>query len=245
MYLGPRSISVIGCGPTSQTWNAGNFTYERQVPKTEEVWTLNKGLRTIRADRGFVLDDMVGEARRCPEYADDLNRLQIPLITSTVDVEVRKLFPDLDLIRYPMKEIIWEIGVRFGLAQGYSACDLLQPEAMANIQRVGYGVGYYLHNSGPMILAYAMWLGVKQINLYGMDYTFPGQDMREDDRANMEYWVGFLRGQGIEVKVTTDTTLLNSRKQPFLYGYGARPPVLSLPERLDIEIILDKLGKIS
>ena len=76
------------------------------------------------------------------------------------------------------------------------------------------------------MLAYALYLeSVHTIHLWGCDYTFPGTDIREDDRANCEYWVGALQASGLRVIVSKRTTLLNRNKQPWCYGFGARQPI--------------------
>ena len=218
----PISIAIIGLGPTMLDWNRANFTYERQHGKPDEVWTLNKGLRTIRADVGFVMDDMVGEARISASYAQDLADVSIPIITSTLDRDVRDLFPNLNLHAYPLAEVQWAVGRR--VLEGVRA------EVTAEeMYRVGRDVGSYLHNSIPYMLAYAFYIGVKQVALFGCDYTFKGQEAREDDRANTEYWIGMLRGFGMGIQAPHTTTLLNICQRRSLYGYGARAPVIGIP----------------
>lgn len=236
----PRSVSIVAMGPTKTSWQDGNGSYNLSVPRTDEVWTLNKGLRTLKADVGFVLDDLVGEARKSSEYAADLRKLTLPIITSTIDHDVRELFPDSPLHAFPAQEIIWELGIRYGLVSGNA------PEALVvsgeNIRRVGEAIGLYQTNSVPMMLSYALWIGVTKVYLYGADYTFPGQAAREEERACAEYWVGFCRGQGMEIQVSPESTLLNERYRPGLYGYGARPPVIGTPTPDDVSRILRHLG---
>ena len=238
----PESVSVVAMGPSQRTWHNGNGSYDRAIPKADEVWALNKGLRTLKVDVGFILDDLVGEARRSEEYARDIRDLSIPIITTTIDTDVKALFPGNRLHTYPLEPIIWEIGVRYGVVNGTDVQQII--DHPANVLRIGGAVGFYLQNSVPMILAYALWIGVRKLYLYGVDYTYPGQEAREDDRANCEYWVGFCRGQGMEVQVCSDSTLLDTRNPTKLYGYGARPPVLNLPKTEDIQGILRHLGVI-
>ena len=238
----PKSVSIVAMGPSQRVWHNGNGSYSLGVPRPEEVWCLNKGLRTIKCDVGFVLDDLVGEARRSEQYATDIRGLTLPIITSTIDSDVRQLFPNNRLHAFPLEQNIWEIGVRYGVVNGTDVNQIIA--APDNVLRIGGAVGYYLHNSIPMILAYALWIGVQKCYLYGVDYTYPGQEAREDDRANCEYWVGFCRGQGMEVQVCADSTLLDTRSPTKLYGYGARPPVLHPPTQEDIRGILRHLGVI-
>lgn len=216
----PKIVDVIACGPTLRTYNAMRFDYDPIAPTPDEVWTLNKGLRTIRADLGFVMDDLVGESIRSERYRQDLDKLEIPIITSIIDQKVAREYPGLfnsrRLHAYPLDDVLNQIGARVLRNRGPN----LDTEQVKN---TGDIAGYYLHNSIPYILAYALYIGVERVQLFGADYTYPGMTAREDDRANTEYWVGLLRGFGVEVWTTRDTTLLNQTRQPWLYGYGARP----------------------
>lgn len=227
----PQRVALLGCGPSIRSWYVGQFTYDRQFPNFHpenggEIWSLNKGLRTNAAHLGFVLDDLVGEARRSPEYTADLNRLTIPIVTSIIDADVRRHFPQLDLYEYPFSRIMANIGLRRLLVKGADPADL-EPRAEATRAKVrteAEANAYYLHNSIPMILAYALFIGVRDVMLFGIDYDYPDRGQAEEGRANCEYWIGLLRGYGLNVYVTDDTTILNTLKQPWVYGYGKRPP---------------------
>jgi len=232
----PRTVAIVAGGPTHWDWHAAHFTYEAAIPPVDQVWTLNKVSRTCRADLVFVMDDLVGEARRCPQYAQDLRALGVPIITSTVDAEVRRLFPDADLHEYPIERVVWTLGMKVMLTRGAPIAAVLERPDL--VHRHGMEGFYYLHNSVPFMLAYALVLNVKGVQLWGADYTFPGTDAREDDRANCEFWVGALRMAGVEVKVCDRSTLLNAARQPWLYGYGARPPVIRVPTQPQLEELL-------
>ena len=87
---------------------------------------------------------------------------------------------------------------------------------------------HYCHNSIPYVLAYALAIGVKRICLFGADYTYPGAPMREDDRANAEYWVGFCEAKGVHVGCPMKSTLLNSNQHggnTWWYGYRKQPVI--------------------
>jgi hypothetical protein len=202
------------------------FDYDPVAPEPDEIWTLNKAIRTVRADLIFIMDDLVGEHRKSPRYSSVINDAKIPIITSVLDLQVEDLYPNLTdnglLYEYPLNEVINTVGMR--ILHSRDPCI-----AVDDIKKAGDIAAYYLHNSIPYMLAYALFIGVKRVQLYGADYTFPGMAAREEDRANTEYWVGILRAFGVEVFVTRDTTLLNTHKQPWLYGYGARPPVREAP----------------
>ena len=214
----PQSIAVVACGPTNADWHAGNFTLERQFPSVDEVWALNMGLRTIRCDLGWCMDDIVQTERDVPGFGRELGKLRIPIITTNADADAQAIVPGV--LAYPLKLVLGHVGKRVLMAQG------LTEATETDIMQAGKEVGYYLHNSLPYILAYALMIRVKYVQLFGVDYHFPGQTAREDDRANCEYWVGALRFSGVRVVVPNTTTLLSTRRGPFLYGYSPRAPVM-------------------
>lgn len=229
----PERVVIVGCGPTMFDWHRGNLTYESSFGRPDEVWTLNKALRTVRADVGFVMDDMTGEAIRSAEYRDDLDRCGTPIITSIVDDEVKRLYPSARLHRYPIQAIINYCGyIRERIVGNAMPCPR-QIHASARF------VAAYMHNSIPYILAYALFIGVRHASLFGCDYTFPGQAAREDDRANAEYWVGLCRAWGMIVDVPETTTLLNTRDRRGLYGYGVRQPVMRPPSDTEAAIFAE------
>ena len=218
----PEIIDIVACGPTLRTYTSMRMDYNPVAPEPDEVWSLNKALRTIRCDLGFVMDDLVGEARKSERYRQALDALEVPVITSIIDTDVEALYPNLNKTEYPLDEVINHIGLRICRARSSSF-------STEDVKTTGDINGYYLHNSIPYILAYALFIGVKRVQLFGADYTYPGMAAREDDRANTEYWVGLLRAYGVELWTTADTTLLNQTRQPWLYGYGARPPIREAP----------------
>ena len=218
----PEIVDIVACGPTVRSYLSMRMDYDPIAPDADEVWTLNKALRSIRADLGFVMDDMVGEARRSERYREALDNLSIPIITSIIDDDVRALYPNCHLIPFPLDDVLNSVGIRVMKARSSNF-------TTGDVAHAGDVTGYYFHNSIPYMLAYALFIGVKRVQLFGADYTYPGMAAREDDRANTEYWVGILRAYGVEVWTTRDTTLLNQPKQPYLYGYGARPPHREAP----------------
>ncbi len=90
----------------------------------------------------------------------------------------------------------------------------------------GQQVASYFKNSIPMVLAYAGFIGVGTIALFGADYDFPGAAVHEADKPNAEYWAGMLHGCfGTNIRVSQRTTFMSTNKGREAYGYGARQPM--------------------
>lgn len=224
-----RTVAIVACGPTAWDWHAAQATYERQIPQVDVVWSLNKALRTVRCDLGFVMDDLVGECRRSPEYHADLQSLTMPIFTTTVDQPVKALLPNVNLWEYPLAAVLHYVGCRILKARGATRSQIeANPD---RVHEIGMQAGNYLHNSVPYMLAYALFKDMHGVQLWGADYTFPGTTAREDDRANAEYWVGLLRAFGVEVRTSGRSTLLNTCQPARFYGFGARQPVITPPDK--------------
>jgi hypothetical protein len=90
-----------------------------------------------------------------------------------------------------------------------------------------FGPGHdYFHNSVPWIIAYALWIGVRELTLWGCDYTHDRSNGREDDRANAEYWVALARAAGMVVLIPQTSTLCNASRGAYHYGYPEPLPPL-------------------
>lgn len=93
------------------------------------------------------------------------------------------------------------------------------------------GYGYFLHSSLPWIIAYAIWLGVKKIGLWGIDYSLPDVPhvQREKGRICAEFWLGVAVGQGIRLHMPHNTTILDRVLFPGARPYGyLKPPNLTV-----------------
>ena len=216
----PAVIDIIALGPSQREYHADQHSsYTPNLDRPDETWIINKGLRTVKSDLAFVLDDLEGERRKSARYADDIIAYaeKRPVITSELmDIE-RPAWPGL-FFNYPLTEVIDHIGGLVADRQG------VEPTPQT-VRGLGLQAGWYLHNSVPMILAYALYIGVKEIRLIGADYTIRHSDNMEENRSNCEYWVGFLRAMGVRIRVPSGTTLLNTCLSKRVYGY-ARDPVL-------------------
>lgn len=70
----------------------------------------------------------------------------------------------------------------------------------------------YFTSSTAYMIAYALYTGQKDIEIYGVDM----EDKAEyaDQRACVAYWIGFGRAKGANIRTATRLT-----EPPFLYGY--------------------------
>lgn len=93
------------------------------------------------------------------------------------------------------------------------------------------GYGYFLHSSLPWIIAYAIWVGVKKLGLWGIDYSLPDKPdvTRERGRTCAEFWLGVAAGQGVRLQMPPNTTIMDRVLFPGARPYGyLKPPNLTV-----------------
>lgn len=254
----PKSINLVALGPTSSDFHAAQAAYDPIIPEADELWTVNKGFRSINADLVFIMDDLIGERFHSERYYRDICNLDIPVITSIIDAEVLRQYPKAtDLVRYPIEQLVDWYGLRLleqqarlagspVIARGMTAqVDKLKPGEIIEVEP-GYTVESvvprpftakeireagkriaYFKNSVPLMIAYAGFIGVRKINLFGADYVYPGQSFKEEGRSNCEFWCSIFIGLlGGEIHVSSNTTLMGTNLGRAIYGYGPRQPKL-------------------
>ena len=81
----PTSVDVVALGPTSRLWQQRQLLKSqiRQQDIADEVWTVNRGIRSYRHDLAFVMDDLELESHDDPDYGLALEQHDKPIITST------------------------------------------------------------------------------------------------------------------------------------------------------------------
>lgn len=179
----PKRIHLVALGNSSAAYVRHQLTKGlEQSAVVDEVWTFNRGIRLFEADLAFVLDEIEPEARKDPAYGAMLRRYEKPIIST----RYTDLVPSCHV--YPGPEILDSIEKRAGVTDPY------------------------WHNSVPMALAYAWFIGVQEVTLWGADYTLPNGQVLEDARANCEFWIGWLRACGVRVGVPLESTLMNTRQ---------------------------------
>ena len=92
----------------------------------------------------------------------------------------------------------------------------------------------YFTETLQYMLALCYMAKVKEIHCYGMDYMT--HDRQPGQRANTEWWLGFLHHAGVKIKISPYSNLKKAPPiEPFppgFYGYESKDP---LP--VDVEAI--------
>lgn len=160
----------------------------------DEVWTVNSYVDVIRSDRLFHMDDFLVQERRAVKNQRIANMLEGIKRYKGPVITCRPLERYPSSVEFPLGPVIQEFG----------AC--------------------YFANTVPYMLAYAGWLGVQELHLFGCDYSWPNRMQAEAGRACTEYWLGQLNARGIVTLVDSTSTLMDAQTysgsvKP-LYGYS-------------------------
>lgn len=86
-------------------------------------------------------------------------------------------------------------------------------------------LGYaYFNNTVAYAIALAIHLKVKEIKIYGCDFTYANnRGFAEAGRACVEYWLAVACHRGIKVSIASTSTLCDQSTGRQLYGYSVQP----------------------
>ena len=113
------------------------------------------------------------------------------------------------------------INLYFGMHEYDEGADINQSNYPLNEIVKEFDCAYFT-NSISYMIAYAIYKGYEEINIYGVDMT--GRDEYINQRGSVMYWIGYARAKGITVNLSSEVD-----KPCFLYGYE---PAIYLKNKL-------------
>ena len=93
----------------------------------------------------------------------------------------------------------------------------------------------YFTTTVAYIVAYAAYIGVEDLYLFGLDFYYPNAMVVESGMGCVAYWLGIARENGVHFKIPSSSTLLDSNMTEIreengkmvphriLYGYDYNP----------------------
>jgi len=195
-----KEIIILGQGPGFEHCD---------YAEGKEVWTLNMGLMTAKKiDKLFMTDPI--ERRTAVQQGFYING------NKKINVTLEDIKKKID-----------EDGVDFISAYSYPDIKNYRPypirEVMSQLQLP------YFVNTITYMIAYAIWSGVKSIDIWGVNQATQSEFVFH--KACVEFWVGLALGQGIPVHIHGGKSALISNLDGVMYGY--RMPYPSIKEHLD------------
>lgn len=205
----PTHIAIVAMGRTAESFLRAmqTSTYFHSFPK--EVWGINQTYNWAKLDRLFVMDS---EA----EYKANVEDKE--LLTGLL--AWRKSLNKAQIPIYTsINDSKWPTGIEVPLQEIVTELNIPTADT-------------YFLNTVPYAIAYAICIGVKRIDLFGMDFEYVDEKngivhTLEHYRACVEFWGGIALGRGIEVRTPPESGLFHMNHRGF-YGYGENQPDIKL-----------------
>lgn len=190
----PESVSILGLGPSINQYVELTKRLGGRRKLTDQVWSINALGDVFASDVVFHMDDVrIQQIRADARPESNIAALLAWLKTYKGRVITSRAHPDYPVLEaFPLEEVVNELG--------------------GNI---------YFNSTAAYAVAYAIWLGVKKIYLFGMDFTYPNAHDAEKGRACVEFWVGYAMARGVKVSMPQTSSLLDAcySTQDRFYGY--------------------------
>lgn len=195
----PAHVAIVGLGPSCATF----FEVTRRLGGVsaycDEVWGINAIGDVLRCDRIFHMDDLkVQEVRAAAKPDGNIAAMVRWLKTHPGPIYTSRLragYPGL--VEFPIEDVL-------------------------NAKADGSNGGApYFNSTAAYAIAFAIHIGVKQISLFGLDYTLANSHHAEQGRACVEFWLGIAAARGIEISIPDSSSLMDAcaTDRDRLYGY--------------------------
>lgn len=190
----PEKVAIVALGPSSIGYVDLVSKIGSRRALFDEVWTVNKYTGVLEADRIFHMDDFKVQEARAAAGNEQIGNMLSELKRSTVPIYTSRAYPDYpQSVEYPIEDVLNRVG----------------------------GMPYF-NNTMPYAIAFAAYLGVKELFLFGLDYYWPTAPQKiEKGRACTEFWLGMCVAKGIRISTVAVSILIDGGAVQF-YGYDTR-----------------------
>ena len=190
-----RRVTILGLGPSLEMYVDHVKRLGGRKAFTDEVWGINALGDVIQCDRVFHMDDVRVQEKRAAAAPN-----------SNISTMVRWLKDHPGPIYTSQK------------VEGYPGLVEFPLEDVIN--STGYA---YFNSTAAYAVAYAVHLGVEEINLFGCDFTYQNAHHAEKGRACVEFWLGIAAARGIRIGLPENTSIMDTMDghDAHFYGYDA------------------------
>jgi len=206
----PKSVAIIGMGASNATYLhyvTQVGTYKRRF---NEVWAINSMAGVIQHDRVFLSDDPKHILEPLVEANPECSAMGMLhwLAVHPGPVYTSRHYKDYPgTVEYPLQAVL----------------DTVNPP--------------YLNTTVAYALAFALHLGVKEIGLYGCDFTYPDKHAAESGRGCVEFLLGIAFSRSVQITLPHDTTLMDMHVPDHkrFYGYATGDEVVIKHEPVEVD----------
>lgn len=195
----PKVVALVAMGSSHAAYIQECMDKASRWKVADETWAINAACGVLAHDRAFIMDRL-SYFRESARENKHLEGYADWLPFHKGPIYTSHEESDYTgSVPYPIKEVVQKLG-----------------EA-------------YFNSTPAYALAYALYLGVKTVKIFGCDYRNDTTPDGRGGRACMEYWIARAPQFGCKIWLPKTTTLCDWDKgRPVLYGYSI-PPDLSLP----------------
>lgn len=189
----PASVAIVGLGPSLDTYVDLCRRLGGRKRLADETWGVNALGDVIACDRVFHMDSVrIQEVRAAACPDSNIGVMLDWMKRHPGPIYSSDPHPDYPgIVEFPLEAVINDLG-----------------EAYFN-STIAYAVAYAIH------------IGVKEMQLYGVDYSYANSHHAEKGRACVEFWLGVAMERGIKVAIAEASALMDMCDGKPLYGYGA------------------------
>lgn len=192
---GPEHVALVALGPSSLMYNRQCEMVGGRRHFCDETWTVNTYGDVILHDMLWHMDDVRTQEIRAAGGNIKIGKMLEWIKTHEKKVMTSRAYPEYpSLVAYPLEDVVNALGIP------------------------------YFNNTTSYAIAYAIYSGVKQLTLYGFDFTYPNAHHAEKGRACCEYWAGQAMARGVKVSAPDCSTFMDANL-PFadrFYGYDTQ-----------------------
>lgn len=212
----PQRVAIIGLGPSARSYLELIKRGGGRHVLFDEVWTINALGDVFVCDRIFHMDDV---------------RIQEIRAAARPDSNIAAMLKWLKNHRGPV--------FTSRPHEDYPGLEAFPLEQVINSTRFAY-----FNSTAAYAVAYAVHLrittgAVRELMVFGNDFTYPNAHDAEKGRACVEFWLGQAAARGIKLKMPRDTSLMDAchSQQERIYGYDTLDVALSdTGERIDVTL---------
>jgi len=208
----PDHVAIIGLGHSMAEYTKIAKGLGGRHKYCDETWAINALGSIIQCDKIFHMDDVRIQEIRAKALPESNTAVMLEWMKTT-EIPVMTSRPHKDYpatVAFPLAEVLTE-----------------------------FDSGYF-NSTVAYAVAYAIWIGVKKISLFGVDFTYPDAHQAEKGRACVEYWLGMAAARGIRVVVPKASTLLDAlhTQAERFYGYDTLELTITQKEgKINIKFI--------
>jgi len=188
-----KSVCILGLGPSVNQYLEVTKRIGGRHKLADEIWGINALGGVFECDKIFHMDDVrIQEIRAKSAPESNISVMLDWIKNHKGPIVTSRAHPDYPgLVEFPLEAVLNEFGHD------------------------------YFNSTAAYAVAYAIFLGVEKLMIFGNDFTYPNSHDAEKGRACVEFWLGVASQRGIKISLPQSTSLMDAMmtRAARLYGY--------------------------